>query len=424
MKNRIKIAIMFSATVMVCMTAFLTSCEEDTPGKYAITNGTPIIHFVKPANIADKDLVLTGAYMGETICIVGDNLTSVQELFFNDKKAILNINLITKNTLFVTIPRDVPENPTDKIYFINKDRVSTEYDFVVYMPAPIVSTIVCEHVPEGKDVVITGDYFFDDDPNTPVKVKVGVWDVPDNEVIDIQKTSIRFKAPPGDVTGRIQVITMYGTSAKSAQIFRDTRGMILDFESNYVGWWGGTVDVATNALYANDPEFAITGRYLIFDGEITDGNSGAWGQMDGSWNIYYSGHENGLPAGTNLFPSDPRTSIFRFEVNVVRPWSALGMLFFFGENGMGNGPLWNSSWPVGIWMPWSTTSGVIPYTSDGWITVSIPISEFNKDCQSGIQEIIPPAFGAFNLCIIRGGVQGVGCTPKILIDNIRVVPGN
>ena len=173
MKSRIKIAILFSIAVTVCMTTFLTSCgEEDTPGKYKITDGTPIIHYVRPANVAYQDSLLTGALLGEAICIVGDNLTSVQELYFNDRKALLNINFITKNTLFVTVPRDLPEDPTNKIYFINKNGVKTEYDFVILMPAPIISRIVCEHVPEGKDVVITGDFFLDDDPVNPIKVKV------------------------------------------------------------------------------------------------------------------------------------------------------------------------------------------------------------------------------------------------------------
>jgi len=422
MKSKIKIAILFSAVVAV----FSTSCNDDLPGKYKITDGTPTIYYIRPANAASQDVLLTGALLGESICIVGDNLTSIQELYFNDKRAILNINLITKNTLFVNVPRERADVITDKIYFINQAGEKTDYDFIVRMPAPVISSIKCEYVPEGQDVVLYGDYFFDDDPvNAPISVKVGTYSVPPQDIVDVKKTQLTFKAPPVEITGKISVTSIHGAGAKSKQIFRDTRGIIVDFDSPFVAGWGviGAVESA--------PEYSISGKYMRFEGAISESNAGAWGQMD-AMSFHYWGEDNGIPEG-NLFSSDPATSIFKFEANVVNPWSALAMQIFFFHQGDTNGAMWEyaknpsgadyTNYPRGLWRPWLSGANVVPYTSGGWVTVSIPIKDFNLNSQGGKAAIdMPSTFGALTMIVFRGGVLGLPCNPKILIDNIRVVP--
>ena len=57
----------------------LTSCE-DQPDKYEMTDGVPTIHYIRMADVAVKDSLITGAYMQNTICIVGDNLRSIYKL--------------------------------------------------------------------------------------------------------------------------------------------------------------------------------------------------------------------------------------------------------------------------------------------------------------------------------------------------------
>ncbi len=417
-KNTVCLLVLFASTALL-----FAACKGDYTGKYEMTDGNPTIYYVRPTNAEYRDSLLIGAVLGETVCVVGDNLTSVQEVYFNDKQAILNINLVTKNTLIVTIPKDLPGETTDKIYFVTKTSAKTEFDFKVYMPTPVVRRIVCEKVAPGEDVVITGDYFFDDDPeNTPLKVKVGTYDVPDEDIVSIDRYSITFKAPPIDVTGKVQVQTMYGMGGKSVQIFRDDRGLITGFEEGIEGGWGRPAV----AQFQEDPKYAITGKYLVFQGNLDPSGNPAYvtGYDEGMIaNIWQGGYAKTDP----LFDSDPAKSILRFEAYVVEPWSAGPMVFGFDAAGTNETFVWadgdNPHLPRGFWVPWLETGS---YKGTGWETVSIPIA----DCKwggDGVEDLgMPKSFGQLCITIHNRGAEmygGTPCSPVILLDNIRVVPG-
>ena len=432
MKSKINKSILYSLVLCMGMMAFFTSCEENYTGKYKMTDGVPTIYFIRYQNIDQEGQLLESAYMGDNILIIGDNLTSIKEISFNNVKAVLNINLITKNTLFVTIPRELPSDRTDKIYFVTKNSETVTYDFEVKIPGPIIDRMKCEWVPEGGDVVVYGDYFLATDPSR-MKVFVEDYEIPTSDIVSYEKTKLVFKAPPLDIRGPLEVKTLYGTSGRSKDIFRDERGMITTFDDDYpmvAGW--GRPDAGT---IREDPEYSLVGKYWRLATTITEGEADdTWAQKD-ALAFHYWGEDNGKPTG-NLFPSDPKTSTLKFEVNVLQDWSAIGLLFFFHAQETTNGPMWDNGYPVGIWMPWfggwedkeKRDAIVIPYTTDGWVTVSMPLSEFNKDNQgdqggsSMLTQDFPPAFGAFTIVLMRGGAKGVACSPVILFDNFRVVP--
>ena len=96
----------------------VTSCEDE-PDKYEISDGLPTVKYIRMTDPEVADSLITGAYMANTICLVGENLRSVYELYFNDQKAILNTSLITDNTLIVDIPSTIPSVVTNKIYLTN-----------------------------------------------------------------------------------------------------------------------------------------------------------------------------------------------------------------------------------------------------------------------------------------------------------------
>jgi hypothetical protein len=392
----------------------LAACQREEPGKYEMTDGTPVIYYVRPADPAVADSLLAGAYMGQTICIVGDNLTSIQELYFNDIKALLNINFITKHTLFVNVPRDVPNEKLDKIIMVLKSGAKAEYDFIVRIPAPEIAKIKCEQTPEGGDVVLYGDYFFDN-LTKPISITIGDYAVPYNDVVDVQKTQLTFKAPAPDVKGQISVTTAYGNSGRTKFVFHDDRGWITGFEDGYVGGWGRPTHIE------EDPAYALWGKYVKLAGDLA---AGAWETGGNDYTINIWGEDNGVPSG-NLFPSDPATSILKFEVNVLETWSALPMIFCFfvqGELGQEN-YLWNDVvGPRGVWIPWLETG---TYTTDGWETVAIPLANFKYNGY-GVEIPLSTAFGSLGISVHNRGNDawnGADCSPVILIDNVRVVPG-
>ena len=96
----------------------MTSCEDE-PDKYELQDGLPTVNYIRMTDPEVADSLITGAYMSNTICLVGENLRSVYELYFNDQKAILNTSLITDNTLIVDIPSTIPSVVTNKISLVS-----------------------------------------------------------------------------------------------------------------------------------------------------------------------------------------------------------------------------------------------------------------------------------------------------------------
>lgn len=147
MKNNRYTNWFFAAAVVVA--GFSMAACEDEPDKYEVAGGKPTLKYVRVPDPAAADSLLTGAYMANTICLVGENLRSVYELYFNDQKAILNTSYITDHTLMVDVPKEIPSVVTDKIYMVTKAKDTIDYDFKVLVPAPTVNSISCEFAKPG-----------------------------------------------------------------------------------------------------------------------------------------------------------------------------------------------------------------------------------------------------------------------------------
>lgn len=56
---------------------FLAVSCEDQPDAFVATEGLPQVDYVR---YADQDIVITQAFMEETVCLVGENLRSINQL--------------------------------------------------------------------------------------------------------------------------------------------------------------------------------------------------------------------------------------------------------------------------------------------------------------------------------------------------------
>ena len=165
---------------LAVMALGLFSCADE-PDKYEVASGLPSVSYVRCLSTEiqgsndDLDMhytngeLVTEASPQSIVCLVGKNLRSVYEIYFNDKKGILNSSYITDNTLIVQIPRSVPETVTDKIYLITKDLDTVTYDFHVVISAPQIISMGNEYAPVGSSQTLTGNYFIDD-PGTPLAI--------------------------------------------------------------------------------------------------------------------------------------------------------------------------------------------------------------------------------------------------------------
>lgn len=422
----------------------MTACEDE-PDKFELSGGKPTISYIRPQDVASKDSLLTSAYTASGICIVGENLTSIKEMYFNDVKATLNTSYITKNTMLVTVPKDIPNSNTGKIYMVTRDKDTVEYEFKVLVPAPSVTSMKCEYVAEGNEAVINGQYFVND-PNQPLTITfTGINNsinvpVPASDIKEITASSLRFVVPQGVSEGQIEVSSIYGTGM-SKFYFRDSRGMITDFEGPGNAGPTGVVPQGWNLKPSYLTEGGISGTYVQVGPSETEG-----GWVEDLKLSFWCGNWNGDPmsitsgAGVPLRNfidfSDWENMSLKFELCVPKsnPWSAGALQLLFVNNKQCANDSWQNNTyihtsadggldlPRALYNPWRESGSFD--TNDEWITVTIPFSEFiyNDDGSKVSSPMSPSSFDSFIMWPMNGGVAGTACTPILRYDNIRVVP--
>lgn len=453
--------------VVALSTVALTSCK-DQPDKYEATSGTPTIKYIRcmsseihnwdddpDTQYTDGQLV-TSANPGSSLAIIGDNLRSINEIWFNDQKATLNQSTITDNALFVSVPGNVPAEVSDKIYFITTGKDTVTYDFKVIISAPLITSMPNEYALAGTELTLRGNYFIDD-PNVPLTIS---FQGADGELIPAKITGIaedfstvNIIVPNDAAAGPIVATSVYGTS-KSAFWYKDTRGMLFDFDTP-----NGISDVVLDMHAWNghektiDDGTGISGNYWQFGTATTT----ASGDKDGGWPdegahsfAYWPGNWES-PETFKEYPrlydlvdmSDWQNMTMKFEMCIPasNPWKGGAMQIVFagtdkttygggGVDAYGNtihvqdnAYLNDKSVPRALYRPWTTTGS---YDTDGkWVTVSLPLAAMFVYSYDGTlcgSQLSKDSFASIWMAIYGGGVEGEDCQPIIKIDNIRIVP--
>lgn len=368
----------FFVAALAMMGCFMTACE-DQPDKYEIADGVPTLKYVRSPLPEEADSLLVGAYLGNTVCLVGDNLRSIYELYFNDQKATLNTSYMTDHTVLVDIPKNIPEEVTNKIYMITKSGAKVDFDFSVMVPAPVVSSMSCEYAPAGSEAVLYGDYFVDD-PNVPLTISMpGDITVEGEQITSITKTAVKFIVPEGAVQGNIRVKSIYGTGQSVFQ-YKDTRNILFDWDGKYEGAlaagnsWNGDNEKKGQILASVPP---VDEKYMVMGPATLSG--GQW-QTPGEYLMMYWPDPNATEGCVPLYNLPQFKKMLedykieelalKFEVYVPtsNPWMAEGMQIRFtslDEVSMSNQTqdyIWNDDEsheegkaPRGVWVPWEET---------------------------------------------------------------------
>lgn len=420
--------------MMAALAGFSIMSCEDQPDQFELGDGIPEIRFVRMATAEAADSLITGAYMNNTICLVGNNLDCIKELYFNDQKAILNTSYITKNTLLVDVPGEIPTVVSNKLFMITPANDTIDYDFSVLVPGPTVSSMSCEFARPGDEVTVYGDYFLDD-PNVPLTVTM-----PDGQkpvIKSFDKYKMTFDIPQGCTeAGYIQVSSIYGQGRSRFQ-FHDDRNILFDWDGSHDGLTSGH-GWRTGVVHADgtDAFSGIDGSYLYFAGSMKGDAGGTWDEDAFSFN-YWPEPGAGYPALSDIPSMKAMLTNYtlgnlqvKFEVLIPssNPWSSSGLQIIFSGNGdvtMGtasNAYLTNANLPRAIWLPWASSGS---YDTGGeWITVSMPFSQFNKTHEGATSggALNSDSFTGLTFFVYHGGLHGTDCEPVFAIDNIRVVP--
>ena len=426
----------------------LQSCK-DQPDEFELTGGTPTINYIRPASASASDSLLVQAYPQATICIVGSNLTSIQQMYFNDKKAILNTSFITDNTLIVQVPSAIPDVVTDKIYMITSSNDTLTYDFHIVIPAPNVSQMSCEYAAPGSVATIYGSYFIDD-PNIPLEVIFPDGHKAEIKSINDSRSAISIIVPECTTEGQITVKSIYGTS-KSSFRYLDSRGILFDFDTpNAVtgevlgnhGWHNMVIETDGTALSGNFLRLGDPSVTLDADGSWNDSNF-SFEYWPGNWADPETYSGNGVRLTSLADFSDYSNMSYKFEMLIPKanPWTSGAMQIIVGGvdkisqgnagvkdidgntlAGCNNTYFNNDELPRGIYRPWEATGSYD--TGDEWVTVTIPISEFKYGFSGGAAtgSLNASDFTSLTIFVVSGGITGTDGNPVIKIDNIRAVP--
>lgn len=428
MKYNIKtIRRFFAVTTIAIMGLGMAGCEDE-PDKYEVADGLPTVKYVRMTTPSASDSLIDGAYMANTICLVGDNLRSIYELYFNDQKAILNTSLMTDHTVIVNVPKTIPADVTNKIYMVNLNKDTVTYDFKVLVPAPVVRSMSNEYAKPGSAATIYGDYLLDD-PNIPLEINFP-GNVAVTEFLSISKTAVRFVVPQGaELSGNVTVKSIYGTG-RSGFHYMDNRGFLFDWDgtkglASGHGWRNGVVSNSTEGIEPLD------GNYLVFSGNL---DNTAWPDEDRQSFNYWPEPNEGYPELSTLFDTEEWSTMqLKFEcfVPTATPWttSSLQMIFTSNEqvtyNTGNNGYIGDDGVTRGLWTPWLETGSYD--TGNEWVTVTVPLSNFKytRYGAASANSLDKDSFTGLTF-VLYAGPQNAGTNGPILmgIDNIRVVPAN
>lgn len=428
----------FFVAALAMMGCLMTACE-DQPDKYEIADGVPTLKYVRSPLPEEADSLLVGAYLGNTVCLVGDNLRSIYELYFNDQKATLNTSYMTDHTILVDIPKNIPEEVTNKIYMVTKSGAKVDFDFNVMVPAPVVSSMSCEYAPAGSEAVLYGDYFVDD-PNVPLTISMpGDITVEGEQITSITKTAIKFIVPVGAMQGNIRVKSIYGTGQSVFQ-YKDTRNILFDWDGKYEGAlaagnsWNGDNEKKGQILPSVP---SVDNNYMVLGTTFLSG--GQW-DTPPEYTMMYWPDLNATEGCVPLYDLPQFKKMLedytieelalKFEVYVPtsNPWMAEGMQIMFTSldeasiQKHNNDYFYQTETPRGVWVPWEETGSYD--TGDQWVTVTLKMSEFNKQLSGVVSEteLTKEKLAGLSIFLRGGGVDGKECEPIICIDNIRVVP--
>ena len=446
----------------VTLTGFSLSSCEDEPDKYEIASGNPTVYYIRclSSEVVDKsavnEQVMTNGQLVEeagpqsTLCLVGENLRSITEMFFNDQKAVLNNSYITDNTLIVVVPKNVPKAVTDKIYMINAKNDTTTIDFHVIIPGPTLFSMDLEYAKPGSEVTISGRYLIDD-PAIPLQVFFK--DANDNDTEAVVKsisddfTSVVVEVPANAAEGNISVKNVYG-KVTSGFMFMDSGNgkeswMLFDFDGKT-----GLGNHGWHPQEIRSDEWSISGNYLqlgngeaAMDDETWDDSHFSFEYWPGNWKDTedYSDPDSRRLIDIADFSAWEDMSM-KFEMCVPKnnPWTACALqiipastttvtngnagtdIYGLPTGGCNNVYISGDEAPRALYRPW--TSGTND-TNDKWITVTLPLkSNFIYGYKGGVAtgKLTSESWSSLTLFLASGGVAGTPCTPILKIDNIRV----
>jgi len=317
--------------------------------KYVTTAGSTTFAFkLGPAAPGVTAISNVFAAPGDSVHIYGANLVLVQRFVYGGTPITSFKSSLDGTSLNFVMPATTP---TDQILIVAKAGTVN----IRIVATPTITWISNENASQGDSVFVYGTYL----KNIQSLSFAGTPITSFKETSD--GSSVRFVLPALSKSGPVSVTTKFGATATVYNVNDVATGRISDWEwgGNFNWqWWGGSYYTSGSSDFPGN-----SSQYMVL-------KTGVLAAGEGNTYSSYAIRMNGAQWVPTANINEPVSNwAFKFEVNVSKPWNGDTIDILSGID----------SSPIARWEPWQKDAATTaPYSTKGWITVTIPLSSFRK----------------------------------------------
>jgi hypothetical protein len=377
--------------------AGLASCHKEN-------KNAPTITGLRANLTSPNDTTLSLVNPGQYVILDGSGFLTTSQVLFDGVPATYNVALNSENHVVVQVPSISPSvlsgSSANKIEVITANGTTT-YTFPVDPPAPIVTAISDEFAHPGDVITISGQFLYLVQSITfPGGIAASTY------TSAADGSSLNVTVPAGATTGGGIIITTQGgtSSSEPAAGFRDTRGMLCDFDTYNSYSWGATAIINTTGYGENEGNFAQM--------QFTGVNAGdeQW------WNGGRSINTNAVQWVATDSMSNPISDYaLKFEIFVKAPWTT-GYFYV----------LPNYSWTyLASYAGYGNFADSTMISTNMWTTVVCPLTNFQTGngagtAASSLSTLLGSGSQSIDIEFVNPGTKNIASFDAG-IDNIRVV---
>lgn len=450
---------------------FASSCNDDDKYFEEKYQGKPITItkvYLEDYKSSVPEREVDFARLSQMIRLEGTGLFGVKKVYINGYDTYFNRAYVTDNSLIISINRDTPVTDCDpevrNTIRIVKDKTELVYPFLIRNGYSVIQSVNPTLPQPGEKVKVMGSYLHETSKVTlpgGVEVTTDIENDPDGQWFT-------FIMPSGVTEGGALISESPNGVTQSPAYFNEKRGLLVDFDTDGLqgAWsWKENGSMISNKVEDGDlvPDPVGSGRgycvqivpdRLLADGGISSGKPRATEcHSVGDGNLEW---ENWARMADLIPATTPVTEVaFQCDIYCSEPWSGTGFFqlqlinnYNFAGFGSDDDGKNNLVYCFAPWLETWTSGDIVPFKTEGWTTLTIPLSVINKyatliaDPESAtptFQMVIDdrmaatyPNFGIgfvntdFDYVNAAGETVSLKSTaftgPKIYLDNWRIVP--
>ncbi|APU67345.1 glycan-binding surface protein [Christiangramia flava] len=351
----------------------LGSCSSDDS-----TGSGPIsvdAVYLQDVNSSVPDRQVQFARLGQLIRLEGSGFEGLRRVYINGFQTSFNPVYVSDTSMLIRVSQDTPtieaEEELRNTIRLVKDGSETTIDFEIRSSAPTISRVSNTLPKAGEEIIVYGSGLIEVTkvifPGN-VEVSSGItYDEEDGEFFTVT-------VPEGVSAsgGSLYVETANG-AAYSPAYFNVQDGIILDFDGNGVlGEFGNTIRQEQLESAPIGENNRSQGNYVAMRPEGVSSFEPGKNRLS---EVFTSGTESWRSQFTPFIPaSTPLEEVaFQFDIYVPEAWAGSGFLKILLINNFNGG-----EWTGGVYnyVPWIVDGEIEPFQTDGWTTVTIPLTDF------------------------------------------------